>query len=566
MKHLLTVLLLSFCFAFVAQAQQVHNHCNHSFDELPAAITLPPMKLQKPTYKSGPQAWTVETVHAAHSAVTNPYTVLIVLDGAALTDLVNLQNAVYSSVNYTLQSEEYANYHGVIEYKLFYSVTNGSRYLSSLPRFNDLWNDIATIDYDAVIIVKNDSVYSGFMNQAGNGRTYAVTGLVAIEPTFRHEQGHLLATVTGGVIPFAVDEYNLPGAGITAIGYNLDTVQSSTILAPFIGAGYSLQGGYGVDGRGYIVESTYMGANIHSDPGVPMCNYVTNVIHHMVDDVIGNTLPVSGTTVQVQGISQSFTVDAFLCGTCAVRWSVNDSVVQSGKSKDFQHIFADYASEAQVLVEVEVVDTNILLVDQRNVKIWSRSWTVTPDTTVLPVTIIDTFTVSVGDNLDAILSWTTSLEYENNYFAVEISYDGGLTFTELAQLPSQGNTLTGHHYQYLHELPCDTIAEFRVTQICTMGSSESTAAKTAQTQECIGTGLVEVESSFIVYPNPVNDRLFISTPFTGSVAIINLTGKLVMQDDLNNLTMLDVHSLAPGVYLAQFTTGTHTFARKVVKQ
>ena len=78
------------------------------------------------------------------------------------------------------------------------------------------------------------------------------------------------------------------------------------------------------------------------------------------------------------------------------------------------------------------------------------------------------------------------------------------------------------------------------------------------------------ENNITVYPNPTNDRLFITTANTtklASISIYNLLGKQV-QANLNlEQNSIDMSHLSAGVYLLELTTTTgNTITKKIIKK
>lgn len=89
----------------------------------------------------------------------------------------------------------------------------------------------------------------------------------------------------------------------------------------------------------------------------------------------------------------------------------------------------------------------------------------------------------------------------------------------------------------------------------TVGTSDTTLMIHAW-EECGGAsniGVEEVASSFTVKPNPASDVLFIenTTGTTTSVAVYNVTGAKVMEENFEANTRLDVATLPRGMYIVR---------------
>jgi PKD repeat protein len=113
-----------------------------------------------------------------------------------------------------------------------------------------------------------------------------------------------------------------------------------------------------------------------------------------------------------------------------------------------------------------------------------------------------------------------------------------------------------------------TSGSFTVTLIATNADGcDDTTSMTIQAQT---TGLDELTSAFVLYPNPTNGLLNIQNVnhTNGTIQLFSTTGTLVLQTSLTSSnTQLDVTNLNRGVYFLQITnefgqSSTH----RVVKQ
>ena len=75
-----------------------------------------------------------------------------------------------------------------------------------------------------------------------------------------------------------------------------------------------------------------------------------------------------------------------------------------------------------------------------------------------------------------------------------------------------------------------------------------------------------------VYPNPVSDRIIISSPISvgptsqlfSEVSIIDLNGKTVFNSYFSGYDEIPVHALAPGLYFVQIIQGDNKVVKKVI--
>ncbi len=80
-------------------------------------------------------------------------------------------------------------------------------------------------------------------------------------------------------------------------------------------------------------------------------------------------------------------------------------------------------------------------------------------------------------------------------------------------------------------------------------------------------GINELENNFLIYPNPINDKLFIKSNKYFKIELINLNGQQVVVD--NNKTKqkkVEMSNIKSGVYILRIITNNATIIRKIIKQ
>ena len=122
----------------------------------------------------------------------------------------------------------------------------------------------------------------------------------------------------------------------------------------------------------------------------------------------------------------------------------------------------------------------------------------------------------------------------------------------------------------VENLECNTEYCFTVTSIRNEQESEKSNSDCAKT---LGESIEELTSSLLLYPNPVNDRLYIETQTltltqTLSIEIYDIYGRLQdyrttrLQDNL----VIDVSNFKSGVYFVMIKTNDGVVTRRIVKQ
>ena len=84
----------------------------------------------------------------------------------------------------------------------------------------------------------------------------------------------------------------------------------------------------------------------------------------------------------------------------------------------------------------------------------------------------------------------------------------------------------------------------------------------------LGESIEELSSSISVYPNPVNDKLYIETEFeVEEVVVYDMFGRCQVTETPShqgNLS-IDVTDLTGGVYFVKVATENVTFVKRIVK-
>ena len=132
---------------------------------------------------------------------------------------------------------------------------------------------------------------------------------------------------------------------------------------------------------------------------------------------------------------------------------------------------------------------------------------------------------------------------------------------------------------YLVEgLTADTEYCFTITALNGDAESDKSAAacaKTAKEEEeeeeddNNDDGVEELSSSLNVYPNPVNDKLYIETEVKiENVAIYTITGVMVGQQTTDNgqqTLTIDLSELNSGIYFIKISTDNGEIVKRIVK-
>jgi hypothetical protein len=189
-----------------------------------------------------------------------------------------------------------------------------------------------------------------------------------------------------------------------------------------------------------------------------------------------------------------------------------------------------------------------------------------PSMNPLPVKWLDISAVKNGN--DAIVSWSTASEINNDYFVVERSlntYD----FIPVGKVKASGNSTMLSSYSYADKtLPAGIkTIYYRIRQVDADGQSS--------TSKTVAVNLDEVIRPMSVYPNPFSKdiELQLNAGKTTDISIIvtDLSGRQVVTKTVHvdaaasSLKLTDLNSLDNGFYLMTVINGSETRTFKINK-
>ena len=85
----------------------------------------------------------------------------------------------------------------------------------------------------------------------------------------------------------------------------------------------------------------------------------------------------------------------------------------------------------------------------------------------------------------------------------------------------------------------------------------------------VSTGIENIENNISVYPNPTTDVINININNSDNIynaQIINITGKLIFSEIINNNTVVSIKNQPSGVYFVKITTNNNTIVKKILKK
>jgi hypothetical protein len=183
----------------------------------------------------------------------------------------------------------------------------------------------------------------------------------------------------------------------------------------------------------------------------------------------------------------------------------------------------------------------------------------------LPIRLLDFRARKSGKEVD--LDWTTTSEFNNDYFNVERSKNG-YEFEVIGKVKGAGTTQIRQNYAFVDADPYTGMNYYRLNQFDFDGKSAYSPIRYVEFETGGGNGgdLLKME----YYPNPVVDELRVSVSKdveNHEVRLIDMSGKVIESTEYLPGMLLDMKKYKAGVYLIQLldASGTVMSTDKVIK-
>jgi hypothetical protein len=179
---------------------------------------------------------------------------------------------------------------------------------------------------------------------------------------------------------------------------------------------------------------------------------------------------------------------------------------------------------------------------------------------VLPVTF-GSFAVQ-EQGCEAVLSWTTQMEQNNDYFAIERSQDGRI-FTVIDKVAAAGSSNTTQSYSYYDRLPANGMNYYRIMQVDVDGQHSSTAVKSLKFDCANGT--------IKVYPTVNQGTVYVALPAgyeQAKISVVDINGRPITADvTAGGLSRtVQLKSIAAGTYLLRVIHNSDVETFKILYQ
>ena len=233
----------------------------------------------------------------------------------------------------------------------------------------------------------------------------------------------------------------------------------------------------------------------------------------------------------------------------------------------FASLGLEYGDYQIVLYHV-ATGCGTIMVD--NLSLTERSSVVVPGKYYLVVAAEDTFTVNVTlaqlSTAPVAPVVKANATGETTIVLTWDAVEGATSYNVYQGTEVLAQALTTTTYT-VEGLKAETQYCFTVTAVNEVGESEKSEEACATTK---GESVEELNASFNIHPNPVNDRLYIETEVeVKEVAIYTITGVMVGQQTTDNrqqTLFIDVTNLNSGVYFVKVVTDNGEVVKRFVKK
>lgn len=188
--------------------------------------------------------------------------------------------------------------------------------------------------------------------------------------------------------------------------------------------------------------------------------------------------------------------------------------------------------------------------------------------------IIQLITTANGCSDSASSSIIVNIQPSSSWSSTFIS-DSTYDFSDMSSAAS-GNTISGYSWNFgdsasssntsLLASPSHTFSGPGTYTVCqTVYDNNGCSDSTCQTITVNLTGLIGNSASAVkIYPNPASTSFRISGIANGQIKIMDISGKVVHNQSINERTLINIETISSGVYFLELTTASQTIREKLV--
>jgi hypothetical protein len=167
--------------------------------------------------------------------------------------------------------------------------------------------------------------------------------------------------------------------------------------------------------------------------------------------------------------------------------------------------------------------------------------------TPLPVELVN-FEAQLNKDRIVDLTWTTESEINSDYFTIEKSANG-TDWVFFNTHDGAGTTTLTTNYLLKDYSPYTGINYYRLSQTDENG---------AVTELGVRSVYLDQTATFIVYPNPAEEMVYVSFNKKGShvITMYDMTGRIVYTEEVKQTTNIPVKTFAKGIYTLRTESGS----------
>ncbi|HEX5024033.1 MAG TPA: zinc-dependent metalloprotease [Agriterribacter sp.] len=179
----------------------------------------------------------------------------------------------------------------------------------------------------------------------------------------------------------------------------------------------------------------------------------------------------------------------------------------------------------------------------------------------LPVQWLNVSAQNANDNVK--LNWSTAMEFNNSYFAIEASADG-IHFSGVGKVMSKGNSNSPTYYDYLHPQPGFGKLFYRIKQVDIDGRSSYSKVVMVNIPE-------KADAHPWIYPVPAGSHItlhFGKPERSAYIEILSSDMKSVYREKIQGTTLtknIFTGDLRPGTYFIKITGEKSNYILRFVK-
>jgi hypothetical protein len=169
-------------------------------------------------------------------------------------------------------------------------------------------------------------------------------------------------------------------------------------------------------------------------------------------------------------------------------------------------------------------------------------------------------------NNDAILTWSTNLEINNEYFEIEKSIDA-VNFEKIGEVKGAGNSSILNNYNYTDIDAKNSDAKtlyYRIKQIDTDKKYTYTDIKFIELNKTN----IQAVNTIQIYPNPSSDFIKINASTEIKyISVVSLQGNIVYQiENFGTNGLIDISNFSNNMYLVNaLYTDNSTTTNRIIK-